>query len=68
MIQKVRQGNVATNTASKLSTEQAEHHARALKNVPGVTFYRDEKRGRIGMLTTVEVKHAMCTLLNAMMR
>lgn len=50
------------------TTEQAEHHARALKNVPGVTFYRDEKRGRIGMLTTVEVKHAMCTLLNAMMR
>lgn len=47
---------------------QAEHHARALKNVPGVSFYSDEKRGRIGMLTTVEVKHAMCTLLNAMLR
>ncbi len=47
---------------------QAEHHARAMQNVPGVTFYRDEKRGRVGMLTTLQVKHAMCTLLNAMLR
>jgi hypothetical protein len=48
--------------------EQAEHHARAMKNVPGVSFYHDEKRGRVGMLTTLQVKHAMCTLLNAMLR
>jgi hypothetical protein len=39
-----------------------------MQNVPGVTFYRDEKRGRVGMLTTLQVKHAMCTLLNAMLR
>jgi hypothetical protein len=51
-----------------LDHTQAEHHARALKNVRNVAFYRDEKRGRMGMLTTVEVKHAMCTLLNAMLR
>ena len=48
--------------------EQAEHHARALKHLPGVKFYQDEKRGRVGMLTTQQVKHAMCTLLNAMLR
>lgn len=47
---------------------QAEHHARALSNLPGVSFYRDEKRGRVGMLTTLDVKHAMCTLTNAMLR
>jgi hypothetical protein len=29
---------------------------------------QDEKRGRVGMLTTQQVKHAMCTLLNAMLR
>jgi hypothetical protein len=39
-----------------------------MQNVPGVTFYRDERRGRVGMLTTLQVKHAMCTLLNAMLR
>jgi hypothetical protein len=39
-----------------------------MKNVPGVSFYHDEKRGRVGMLTTLQVKHAMCTLLNAMLR
>lgn len=33
-----------------------------------VRFYQDEKRGRVGVLTTLEVKHAMCTLLNAMLR
>ena len=47
---------------------QAEHHARALRHLPGVKFYQDEKRGRVGMLTTQQVKHAMCTLLNAMLR
>jgi hypothetical protein len=47
---------------------QAEHHARALNNIPGISFYKDEKRGRVGMLTTLQIKHAMCTLLNAMLR
>ena len=47
---------------------EAEHHARALNHLPMVRFYQDEKRGRIGMLTTQQVKHAMCTLLNAMLR
>ncbi len=39
-----------------------------MKHLPGVKFYQDEKRGRVGMLTTQQVKHAMCTLLNAMLR
>lgn len=53
---------------STLLLYQAEHHARALSHLKGVHFFRDEKRGRVGMLTTLEVKHAMCTLLNAMLR
>jgi hypothetical protein len=47
---------------------ESEHHARALQNMPNVAFYRDEKRGRVGMLTTLPIKHAMCTLVNAMFR
>jgi hypothetical protein len=33
-----------------------------------VSFFRDEKKDRVGMLTTLPVKHAMCTLTNAMLR
>lgn len=47
---------------------QAEHHARALQNLPGIHFFRDERRGRVGILTTLPIKHAMCTLTNAMLR
>ena len=49
-------------------TTQAEHHARALQNLPGISFFRDERRSRIGILTTLPIKHAMCTLTNAMLR
>jgi hypothetical protein len=59
---------VLLNTDAADGLLQAEHHARALKHLPGVKFYQDEKRGRVGMLTTQQVKHAMCTLLNAMLR
>ena len=51
-----------------LIPSQAEHHARALKHLPMVRFYQDDKRGRVGVLTTLDVKHAMCTMLNAMLR
>jgi hypothetical protein len=34
----------------------------------GVTFYKDAQRQRVGILTTLQVKHAMCTLTNAMLR
>lgn len=47
---------------------EAEHHERALKHLPGVVFYRDEQRQRVGILTTLQVKHAMCTLTNALLR
>ena len=47
---------------------EAEHHERALRGLDGVSFYRDAKRQRVGMLTTLQVKHAMCTLTNAMLR
>ena len=47
---------------------EAEHHHRALGDLPGVDFYQDHKAGRIGVLTTNETKHAMSTVLNAMLR
>lgn len=49
-------------------TTQAEHHERALRGMHMVRFYKDEKRQRVGVLTTLQVKHAMCTLTNAMLR
>lgn len=33
---------------------EAEHHERALRGIQGVSFYRDEKRQRIGILTTLQ--------------
>lgn len=47
---------------------EAEHHERALRGMPMVSFHRDEKRQRVGVLTTLQVKHACCTLVNAMLR
>lgn len=47
---------------------EAEHTQRALHGMPMVTFHRDEKRQRTGILTTLQVKHACCTLVNAMLR
>ena len=47
---------------------ESEHHERALRGLPNVSFYRDEKRQRVGILTTLQVKHAACTLVNSMLR
>lgn len=47
---------------------EAEHHERALRHLYKVQFYRDMQRQRVGILTTLAVKHSMCTLLNAMLR
>jgi len=33
-----------------------------------VSFYREPNSDRVGCLTTNETKHAMCALLNAMLR
>lgn len=34
---------------------EAEHHERALRGIRGVSFYRDSRRQRVGMLTTLQV-------------
>lgn len=47
---------------------EAEHHERALRGLKNVSFYKDVQRQRVGVLTTLSVKHAMCTLVNAMLR
>lgn len=47
---------------------EAEHHARDLGGMPGVMFHQDVAAKRIGVLTTDAVKHAMCGLLNSMLR
>jgi hypothetical protein len=46
---------------------EAEHHKRALHHLPGVTFYVDQKANRVGVLTTEATKHAMATLVVAML-
>ena len=47
---------------------EAEHHRHALKNLRGVFFREDPKNGRVGLLTTNDIKHGMATLLNIMLR
>jgi hypothetical protein len=46
---------------------EAEHHKRALDHLPGVSFYVDQKANRVGVLTTEATKHAMATLVVAML-
>ena len=36
--------------------------------IPGVFFREDAKSGRVGMLTTNDIKHGMATLMNIMLR
>ena len=45
----------------------AEHHKRALEHIPGVSFYVDQAASRVGVLTTEATKHAMATLVVAML-
>jgi hypothetical protein len=48
---------------------EAEHHERALRGCGlGVKFHYDHQRQRVGILTTLSVKHAMCTLTNTCLR
>ena len=42
---------------------EAEHHKRALGDIPGVSFYVDQKANRVGVLTTEATIHAMATLV-----
>ena len=47
---------------------EAEHHKRALSDIPGVSFYLDQKANRVGVLTTEAIKHAMCQLVVVMLQ
>jgi len=47
---------------------EAEHHHRALQGLPGTRHRVDHTAQRYGILTTEEIKHAMCTLLDNMLR
>lgn len=47
---------------------EAEHAKRALSHIPFVTFFEDAKAGRVGVLTTDNVKYASMELLNIMLR
>ena len=46
---------------------ESEHHERALRGVAGITFYRDTKRARVGVITTLPIKHAAVTLFNSLL-
>lgn len=47
---------------------EAEYHQRQFNGMPFVRFRVDHKAQRYGVLTTLEIKHAMCTMLNTMLR
>ena len=47
---------------------EAEHHERALRNIPKTRHRVDHAAKRFGVLTTQEIKHAMCTLTSTMLR
>ena len=47
---------------------ESEHHRRGLCHLEKVFFYEDHKAGRVGVLTTHQVKHAAMELLNIMLR
>lgn len=53
------------NLSSKI---QAEHHHRALQGIPGTRHRVDHSAQRYGILTTEDIKHGMCTLLDTMLR
>ena len=47
---------------------ESEHHERALNGIPFVRHRVDHQAKRFGILTTEEIKYAMMTLFNNMMR
>ena len=47
---------------------EAEHHERALRNIPQTRHRVDHAAKRYGILTTEEIKHGMCTITNTMLR
>lgn len=51
-----------------LLRSEAEHHERALSGITNVRFRVDRQAQRFGILTTEEIKYAMMTLTNNMLR
>ena len=47
---------------------EAEHHERALRGIPFTRHRVDHAAKRFGVLTTEDIKHAMCTLTNSLLR
>ncbi|EKX32201.1 hypothetical protein GUITHDRAFT_121623 [Guillardia theta CCMP2712] len=47
---------------------EAEYHQRHFNGMKNVRFRVDHKAQRYGVLTTHEIKHAMCTMLNSLLR
>lgn len=47
---------------------EAEHHRYALQHLRNTYFREDAKAGRVGILTTENIKHGAATLLNIMLR
>ena len=47
---------------------EAEHHERALRDIPGTRHRIDHQAKRFGILTTEDIKYGMMTLLNTMLR
>ena len=47
---------------------EAEHHKHALRHLEGVRFYEDAKAGRVGVLTTEQVKYGAMEMFNVMLR
>ena len=47
---------------------ESEHHERALRNIPMLRHRIDHQAKRFGILTTEDIKYAMMTLCNTMLR
>lgn len=64
----IREDNIFANSPIVIMVErnlgfEAEHHERALRNIPLVRHRVDHQAKRFGILTTEEIKYAMMTLL-----
>jgi len=64
----VHSSYVQTNSLFCFSGFEAEHHERALNGLPRVRFRVDHQAKRFGVLMTEDVKYAMMTLFNNLLR
>ena len=47
---------------------ESEHHRHALSHLHNVTFYEDVKAGRVGVLTTDQIKFSAMQIVNILLR